>query len=186
MGTVKPSSLILIMLVSLLVSTVFGIDHDTQTLIDTVCRQTEDYGFCNKVLGDNIHAEQTDMHGLAQIALSQGTQSVTSTYIESSRLYKTETDPKYKQYLKACGDAYGVIEVFYQDGLGLFAGSQYEKLYAEMRKAPAAQEPCFSVTGQQALTERNREARILIAMGITTAFELTHGQSNVGGYLSPH
>lgn len=50
------------------ISPVSSTDPSTQASIDKICRQMEDYGFCNKLYQDQLKGGSSDMHGLAQIA----------------------------------------------------------------------------------------------------------------------
>jgi pectinesterase inhibitor-like protein len=71
----------------------------TQGLIDKICRQVEDYGYCNTVYNQNIKTPETDIFGLAQITLEQGTNNATNTYLFARRLLGNTTDPALKGYL---------------------------------------------------------------------------------------
>ncbi|KAB5534708.1 hypothetical protein DKX38_017794 [Salix brachista] len=45
--------------------------RDSQDLIDEVCRQMEDYGFCNRVFHENMESPEIDHVGLTAIAMEQ-------------------------------------------------------------------------------------------------------------------
>lgn len=71
----------------------------TQGLIDKICRQVEDYGYCNKVYNQNIKTPETDIFRLAHITLEQGTNNATNIYLFARRLLGNTTDPALKGYL---------------------------------------------------------------------------------------
>ncbi|XP_030441936.1 putative invertase inhibitor [Syzygium oleosum] len=151
----------------------------TQQLIDQICRQTEDYGFCNKTFNQHISGGETDMQGLAQIALEQGLENDTNTLIFARQLTRQVTDKDLLDYIQNCISGYLEIMEPFQDGLKALSEHNYSALVARLRGTPQAHgSKCGAFAGgvPNPLSERNREMRILITMSLNAAYILSRGR----------
>ncbi|KAL3737910.1 hypothetical protein ACJRO7_019434 [Eucalyptus globulus] len=160
----------------ILFSNALAVGPQTQQLIDRICRQTEDYGFCDKTFKPHIPGQETDMQGLAQIALEQGLENDTDTLVFARRLAGQVTDEDLLDYIENC--VYGYLEILgpFQDGLRALSEKNYSALVAGLRGAPQAHgSKCGAFAGgvPNPLDERNREMRILITMSLNAAYILS-------------
>ncbi|KAI4311625.1 hypothetical protein MLD38_036506 [Melastoma candidum] len=159
---------------------------DTQELIATVCQSTEDHGFCTNVFKFNLKWPDTDMRGLAEIALRQGINNASASAKYAEDLYYQTKDPQLQQYLKTCSVSgyYPTLEHLLEGGEFLQLSS-YDAMVSALLQAPKPQ--ASSCDGQPTISgapnpmnERNREMRILISMALATAFELDSGVPAAG------
>ncbi|KAJ4844301.1 hypothetical protein Tsubulata_016201 [Turnera subulata] len=153
-------------------------DQETQDRIDKICRQMEDYGFCNKVFNDNLRATSTDFVGLTAITLDQTIQNATSTHQFIVDLLPKTTDPALKNALIACENGYRVVQQAFQEAKGFFQHHDYDSVQKSETIAPRAQGSCDTTfitppAPASPLVERNRQMRILIAMALFTAHQLS-------------
>ncbi|KAI4311626.1 hypothetical protein MLD38_036507 [Melastoma candidum] len=154
---------------------------ETQELIATVCQSMEDHGFCTNVFNLNLKSPDTNMKGLAKIALEQGINNASASAQYAKDLYYQTKDPKLQEYLKTCSlSGYLPTLVHLQDGQEFLRKSSYDEMVSALLLAPKPQasncdgQPTISGVPNP-LNERNREMRILISMALATAFELDGG-----------
>uniref|UniRef100_A0A6N2LUH1 Pectinesterase inhibitor domain-containing protein n=1 Tax=Salix viminalis TaxID=40686 RepID=A0A6N2LUH1_SALVM len=147
--------------------------RDSQDLIDEVCRQMEDYGFCNRVFHENMESPEIDHVGLAAIAMEQTITNATSTHEYISDLLRRTTEKSLRNVLVACENAFGIVESSFGAAMQSFHRKEYEDMLKLEHVAPRAQASCeTSFTAPPSppnpLAERNREMRILITMAIVS------------------
>jgi len=151
--------------------------QDSQVLIDEVCRQMEDYGFCNRVFHENMKSPSIDYVGLTAIAMDQTITNATNTYEYILGLLKNTTDQSLRNVLVACENAFGIVKSSFGAALQSFDRKDYDDMFKLERVAPRAQASCeTSFTAPPSppnpLAERNREMRILITMAIASGKEI--------------
>ncbi|KAL9392947.1 hypothetical protein Peur_012232 [Populus x canadensis] len=151
--------------------------QDSQVLIDEVCRQMEDYGFCNRVFHENMKSPSIDYVGLTAIAMDQTITNATNTYEYILGLLKNTTDQSLRNVLVACENAFGIVKSSFGAALQSFNRKDYDDMFKLERVAPRAQASCeTSFTAPPSppnpLAERNREMRILITMAIASGKEI--------------
>ncbi|KAI3441954.1 PMEI domain-containing protein [Psidium guajava] len=152
----------------------------TQQLIDQICRQTEDYGFCNKTFNQHITVgQETDMQGLARIALEQGLENDTNTLVFAEQVAGQVSDKDLLNYIQNCINGYLEILEPFQDGFKALSEKKYSDLVTDLRSTPQVHgSKCGSFKGRvpNPLDERNREMRILITMSLNAAYILSRGR----------
>lgn len=116
------------------------------------------------------------MHGLARVALEQGTLHAVFTSLNVSKSLSSSEAKKnvaYDKYLKHCLDGYGYIESAYRTAVVCFQKGFYEAEYEEIRAALRAEEAmCEGYGRPHMLVHSNWEMRVLISMTLSTANEL--------------
>lgn len=152
-------------------------DHQAQDLIDKICRQMEQYGFCDQTFHENLNSPVTDIVGLTNIALTQSLSNATNTHEFITQLLRKETNAAVKNALVACENAYRLVLSSFQDAIPKFFRKNYQDVYDSIQGAPRAQASCdtsFQIppNPKNPLTDRNREMRILIAMSLVTSHDL--------------
>ncbi|KAJ6928541.1 hypothetical protein NC652_012612 [Populus alba x Populus x berolinensis] len=151
--------------------------QDSQALIDEVCRQMEDYGFCNRVFHENMKSPSIDYVGLTAIAMDQTITNATNTYEYILDLLRNTTDQSLRNVLVACENAFGIVKSSFGDALQSFNRKDYDDMFKLERDAPRAQASCETSfiappSPPNPLAERNREMRILITMAIVSGKEI--------------
>ncbi|XP_030533493.1 uncharacterized protein LOC115743047 [Rhodamnia argentea] len=152
----------------------------TQELINTICRKMEDYGFCNKCFSEHISTPDTDMHGLAQIAIEQSLINTTATLVFAKKTLKEATDQQLVNYLKTCIGGYLSILEKIEDADKAFGYKNYGAVLTDfLNSAKVLATQCGPYGNKHGipnpLYEDNREERILITMAAATAYSLGHG-----------
>ncbi|OWM72404.1 uncharacterized protein LOC116207625 [Punica granatum] len=154
-------------------------DPQTQSLIDNICRQMEDYGFCNNVYQEQLKGGSSDMRGLAQIAQKQALNNATQIRIFIMDLLGRTTDQAQKDALTECQSAYNtVIDQFTQAWFYFLQLESYHEVLTFERITPRVLASCNSSFDTpdhppNPLVEQNREQRILITMALVSTSFLT-------------
>ncbi|KAG6773060.1 hypothetical protein POTOM_020314 [Populus tomentosa] len=173
----KRGSSVVINVIILLTNPTLSEAQDSQVLIDEVCRQMEDYGFCNRVFHENMKSPSIDYVGLTAIAMDQTITNATNTYEYILDLLRNTTDQSLRNVLVACENAFGIVKSSFGDALQSFNRKDYDDMFKLERGAPRAQASCETSfiappSPPNPLAERNREMRILITMAIVSGKEI--------------
>ncbi|KAJ9186027.1 hypothetical protein P3X46_005585 [Hevea brasiliensis] len=165
-----------LLVIFLLINPAFS-DKKTQEMIDKVCRQMEEYGFCNQTFNENLKTKSTNYVDLTQITIDQVTRNATNTYEFVLQLLQNTSIEALKNALRVCESSYQVVLGAFQDALRSFNQQDYDSMIKYERVTPKAQggcDACFNTPPIPAnpLADRNRQIRILIAMAIVTGHEL--------------
>lgn len=157
-------------------------DPQTQELIDKICRQLEDYGFCNKVFNQNLKIPSTNIEGLTQIALERTTENVTSVLAYAQSLLNDAATPEVKDILTECVKDYRTITNAFTLAFKAFGERNFKEMLVQESPAPKALglcegnisfEPGPPVNPFFELIEKNRQLRILIAMSLVSGHLLS-------------
>ncbi|CAK7324786.1 unnamed protein product [Dovyalis caffra] len=153
-------------------------EAQTQDVIDEVCRQMEEYGFCNRTFHENMKSPTTDYVGLTAIAMDQTIKNASNTYDYIVLLVKNTTDPKFKFALMVCESAFSTVRSSFQTGLQYFNKKDNAGMLNVEHDTPRRQANCEASLSIQPtpnpLVDRNRQMRILIAMSLVTGHQLLH------------
>lgn len=149
-------------------------DKTTQDLIDYICYQMEEFGFCSKTFNENLPSPSTDIIGLTKITVDQALKNATNTFNFIENLLKNTTNPGVKNALIVCEKGYKIVEQSFQEASREFEAKDYENMERSEQGTPRAQGSCvtsFEIPPfpSNPLVERNRQMRILIAMALVTA-----------------
>ncbi|XP_021281607.1 uncharacterized protein LOC110414636 [Herrania umbratica] len=153
-------------------------DEATQNLIDHICRQMEEYAFCDNTFNQNLKGRRADMAALTLITIEQAVSHATDTHSFIALLLKKATDPAEKEALTTCEDAYRLVMGGFQEAAAVFFLKDYDSMLLSMRPAPRAQAGCTAIFNTppnpaSPVGDRNRQMRILIAMAIAAGTDLT-------------
>ncbi|XVE63021.1 hypothetical protein DITRI_Ditri06bG0166100 [Diplodiscus trichospermus] len=155
-----------------------AVDEPTQQLIDKICRQMEEYAFCNDTFNQNVLGPSADIRALTQITVEQSSSNATNTHSFITDLLERTTDPAEKNALITCENAYHqLIDGFSQATLAFFQQDFDSMLEAE-RRLPRALASCTDIFNTppnppNPIGDRNKQMRILTAMAIAAGTDLT-------------
>ncbi|KAK9920031.1 hypothetical protein M0R45_028597 [Rubus argutus] len=126
--------------------------QETQQLIEKICRQMEEYGFCSQTFKENLKSPDSDIVALAQITIERATDNATKTLDFVSHFTRLPWS-------------------FFQ--------KDYEDVANSESITPRAEDSCQQSintlpSNQNPLVDRNRQMRILIAMSVVSVQELLH------------
>lgn len=149
-------------------------DLETQELIEKICRQCEDYGFCNRIFNENLKTPTTDVEGLAQITVEQSLYYATNTYIFVKKLIANTSDAAVRDHLRVCDNSYNAVLNLFQEAFRSFDLKDYRSMMAyewDTQRAAATCDAIFSADSLSIdqLIRRNQKMRILIAMALQTS-----------------
>ncbi|KAM7272989.1 hypothetical protein ACFE04_027653 [Oxalis oulophora] len=149
-------------------------EKSTDALIEKICRNNEDYGFCTKVFRENMKSPSTDIVGLARITIDQASENATNTLGYVNYRTRQVTDPQIKFLLSQCTYGYDEVRSSFTVASEFLNERQYSKVVGIERTAPYAIRNCLSAfaTTTDPIGQRNTQMRILITMAIVTAFNL--------------
>ncbi|KAF9669826.1 hypothetical protein SADUNF_Sadunf13G0004900 [Salix dunnii] len=150
--------------------------QSTQDLIDRVCRQMEEYGFCNNAFHENMKTPETDYVGLTAIAIDLAIKNASNTYDYIVLLAENTTNPSTKGAYMACECAYGIVKSSFMTGLGYFNRKDYAGMLEAEHDIPRTQANCEARLSTpptpNPLADRNRQMRMLITMALVTGHEI--------------
>ncbi|GMJ01742.1 hypothetical protein like AT1G09360 [Hibiscus trionum] len=157
-------------------------DDSPQALIDKICRQMEEYAFCNNTFNQNLKSPNADITALTQITVEQTLNIATNTHTLITGLLEKATDPAVKNALTTCENAYHVVMDSFQHAATAFFEKDYNSMFQSEKSAPRAQASCTTIFNTppnppNPITDQNTHARILIAMAIVAGTDLTSGHS---------
>lgn len=160
------SQLPTLFLILLIVHPALG-DPATQQRIDRICRQNEDYGFCNRTFNENLRGP-ADYVGLTLIANDQVLRNTTNTYQFIVELQASTTDPATGAALETCRIGCSQVRQAFMQAISYFNQRDYANMVEVERAAPRGEAFCRPPMPESPLVERKRELRILIAMAVVT------------------
>lgn len=170
-----PLTVIMICIVRPTLST--GTDPGTQELIERICRQMEEFGFCNKTFNENLESPSANLVDLTRITVEQAVTNATNTHDFILQLLKNVTSAADKNALIACENSYNIVLKSMQDARVAFNSKDYDSMITSERVTPRAEASC-EITFRtppaplNPLFDRNRQMRILIAMALVTVHTL--------------
>ncbi|KDP41307.1 hypothetical protein JCGZ_15714 [Jatropha curcas] len=183
-----------ILLLPILVASLFTnpmSDNEIQEKINYVCRQMEEFGFCNQTFNENLKSTTTDYVGLTQITIEQAITNSTNTHAFVQQLLESATSEPLRNALIECKNAYSTVVQSFHEAMKYFEQKEYSSMVKSEMVAPRAQSDCssrFSISPyrKNPLADRNREMRIIIAMAIVTGHQLDvyTNQNMISFYLS--
>ncbi|XP_022156390.1 uncharacterized protein LOC111023296 [Momordica charantia] len=140
-------------------------DPATQQRIDRICRQMEDYGFCNRTFNENLRGPADDV-GLTLIANNQALRNASNTYQFVVQLQASEVDLATRAALENCRIGCNVVKQAFLQASFHFNQRDYANMVEVEKAAPRGEALCRPPTPDSPLVERKRELRILIAMAV--------------------
>ncbi|GKV01506.1 hypothetical protein SLEP1_g14056 [Rubroshorea leprosula] len=155
-------------------------DPQTQELIDKICRQMEDYGFCNQTFSANLKSPLTDLVGLTQITIEITIQNASNDFVYAKSILDRATDPHMIKVLTECVKDYQAIRGSFIKAMRSFMLRDYKGMLnyelPNSKSVALCQEGFSSAKPGPnpyiVLIERNRQLRILIAMSVVTGHYL--------------
>jgi len=148
-----------------------GISPETQALIDLICRQMEDYQFCNQTFHHDLVEPFTDEVGLTRVATLEAQYNATNTFkYITDELIPKEKDPTQLHNYQICATAYGILKKSFDLAYDAFNKGDYQGMENYERITPRAIASCVTTfrVAPPTLDERNREMRILLTMAVVT------------------
>ncbi|KAK5783745.1 pectinesterase inhibitor 5-like [Gossypium arboreum] len=82
-------------------------------LIESICKESQDYNFCMSVVGNGPRAAAVDLHGFALVSISVTAIQIQDTLDEIPRLLQDLKDPLGQTRLREC-------QTDYNEALGNF------------------------------------------------------------------
>ncbi|KAG8477592.1 hypothetical protein CXB51_031088 [Gossypium anomalum] len=71
-------------------------------LIESICKESQDYNFCISVVGNGPRAAAVDLHGLALVSISVTAIQIQDTLDEIPRILQDLKDPLAQTRLREC------------------------------------------------------------------------------------
>lgn len=181
MASARPYSMLLplmvIMICTVCHTSSTSTDPGTQELIERICRQMEEFGFCNKTFNENLESPSANLVDLTRITVEQAVTNATNTHDFILQLLKNVTSAVDKNALIACENSYNIVLKSMQDARVAFNSKDYDSMMISERVTPRAEASC-EITFRtppaplNPLIDRNRQMRILIAMALVTVHTL--------------
>lgn len=143
-------------------------DKQTQDLINQICRQTSDFGFCNGILERNLISPKTDLAGLTRLttSLSRSYAGDTLSFIQKSEA--AETNPSVKQLYAGCDSIYQRVVGFMEGAKNDAKRGDYRSMVAQLQSCSRPIIDCQSDIARVVpqMLEKNRLMRVLLVMGL--------------------
>ncbi|CAA0811218.1 Unknown protein [Striga hermonthica] len=123
---------------------------DTQSLIGQICRQTSDSSFCRSFFNQHLYTPNTDIKGLAQIAVTQTLIYATNTKIFILKAIESEKDPELKSFYTICKEGYGNLVNEFTSANFDFGKGDYDCMVFHVRNCERFVTDCQNVLGNRA------------------------------------
>ena len=171
-------SLLPLLVIFLAIQPTLSNAQNPEEVINKICRSMEEFGFCNQTFHQNLRSPAATVADLAQITIEQASSNATNTHAFILNLLGETTEPALKNALTECENAYKIVGDSFQRALVSFNNKDYDGMRDAERDTPRAEASCTTTFNTppnpvNPLDDRNRQMRILIAMAVVTASELT-------------
>ncbi|XP_007206398.2 uncharacterized protein LOC18773621 [Prunus persica] len=179
----SPRVPMLLVLFFLVINITPSLAQDTQQLIDHICRQMEEFGFCSQTFKENLKSPNADIVALTQITIERATDNATKTHDFIRQVLDNTNDPALKNALRECENAYRVLMESFDSAALSFFQKDYDSVQRYETVTPRAEASCEDSLStppntQNPLTNKNRQMRILIAMALVSLHDLMATQHN--------
>ncbi|EOX95370.1 Plant invertase/pectin methylesterase inhibitor superfamily protein, putative [Theobroma cacao] len=96
-----------------------------KALIDSICKESQDYDFCTSTINNHAGSPTADLRGLALIAASQTVSQIQDTLDRIPTILKQVQDPLGKQRLGDCQTDYNTSLGKFQSAFGSTSNKAY-------------------------------------------------------------
>ncbi|KAL0326088.1 UNVERIFIED_CONTAM: hypothetical protein Sradi_5178100 [Sesamum radiatum] len=142
--------------------------NSTQDLINQICRQTSDFGYCNDILNRNLPSPSTDLIGITKLTIVLTLSSAKDTKIYLENAEAAEKNATRRQLYAGCADDYNQVE------LKMFVATydvdrgDYRGMVENLKACSRPVMLCQNALGGRVyeVRERNRKLRVLLTMGL--------------------
>lgn len=162
------------------------VDGSTQELVNSICEETEDYEFCNKILHKNWNASTANLHELTEhiIILAMGHASGTYTFISNILRERPGPDEETTAGLNTCLDVYTRETNIFVNIRNEFFQGDYKDMMIDILSTTKILKECrtdFPIppNKENPLIEKNREMRILITMSTVSGNMVMNGEDSL-------
>ncbi|TQD91790.1 hypothetical protein C1H46_022632 [Malus baccata] len=179
-----PGVPVLLVLLFLVINITPSLTQDTEQLIERICRQMEQYGFCSQTFKENLKSPNADILALTQITVERALDNATQTHDFIRQLLESTTDTALKSALETCEYSYRLVMEAFQSAAVAFFQKDYDSVEKSESGTPRAEASCADSLSKMPpntanpLTERNNQMRILLAMALVSVHELNSTQNN--------
>ncbi|KAL6515474.1 hypothetical protein OROHE_018508 [Orobanche hederae] len=170
----KLSCILLLIITSYLVSP-SACDSKTEQLINEICGQTSDSGFCSGLLFHNLVSPITNLTGLTKLTID-----ISLSYAEYIHgiIQKSQADvkdPKLRQCYDVCGGNYQQVVGFMESAKYDFDRGVYGSMLVQLELCNRPIIDCQNAIGDFVLgmLEKNMKMRVLLSMGLYEARQLS-------------
>ncbi|GAB2215147.1 hypothetical protein Droror1_Dr00019524 [Drosera rotundifolia] len=148
-------------------------DAQTQKLIDTICRQMEQYQFCNHTFNNNLNSPSASPVDLTKVTIDQSLANATGTLDFIHLLQLGNKDPDMGNKLSVCENVYSIVSAVFHEAKGDFDEQRFREMVEVERKSVRPQSSCITMFQSppdlgNPLEVRNTQMRILITMAVVT------------------
>ncbi|KAG7596407.1 Pectinesterase inhibitor domain [Arabidopsis suecica] len=143
-------------------------DGPTEALINSICIENEDYGFCNKIIHEKLKTPTATIKELTSLIIYTTMAHASDTYIFIDNILRKWPGPKEMSGLKTCHAVYKRETNSFLEIRFLFSKGEYELMDEAILSTAKILEECrgdFLIPPyKEPLLEKKRVMRILITM----------------------
>ncbi|XP_010480397.1 PREDICTED: uncharacterized protein LOC104759128 [Camelina sativa] len=157
-------------------------DGPTEALINSICVENEDYGFCSKTIHEKLKAPTATLQELTGLISHTATDQANDTYVFIDNILRQWPDPK-KNRLKTCHAVFKRETTSFLEIRFLFSKREYERMVKIIFSTAKILDRCrteFLVPPyKDPLTEKKRVMRILITMSAVSGHMVKNGKASL-------
>ncbi|XP_010462605.1 PREDICTED: uncharacterized protein LOC104743194 [Camelina sativa] len=158
-------------------------DGPTEALINSICVENEDYGFCSKIIHEKLKAPTATLKELTGLIFHTATDQANDTYIFIDNILREWPGPKKKNCLKTCRAVYNRETTSFLEIRFLFSKGEYERMVKIIFSTAKILDRCrtdFLIPPyKDPLIEKKRVMRILITMSAVSGYMVKNGKASL-------
>lgn len=142
------------------------LDFKTQSRINHICHETDDYFTCRDILNTHLLNNVSDFKALTQIAIAQTLIYTSNTIIDIKKFQRNETEQTQRDLFEICSTGYGLLQNQFVDASFDFAKNDIKSMLFDIENCERFVNDCEKVLGNK-VTEmhaKNRHMRLLVRM----------------------
>ncbi|XP_002889745.2 uncharacterized protein LOC9325809 [Arabidopsis lyrata subsp. lyrata] len=158
-------------------------DEATEALINSICIENEDYGFCNKIIHEKLKAPTATIKELTSLIIYTTMDHASDTYIFIDNILREWPVPKETTGLKTCHEVYNRETNSFLEIRFLFSKGEYERMGEAILSTAKILEDCrgdFLIPPyKEPLIEKKRVMRILITMSAVSGHMIKNEKASL-------
>ncbi|KAL1220025.1 hypothetical protein V5N11_028830 [Cardamine amara subsp. amara] len=175
---------VLVLYIYILQTETFESDGSTEALINSICIENEDYGFCSKIIHENLQKPTATIEELTDLILHTAFDHARDTYGFINNIIRQWHDPKEMMTLETCLAVFDNETTNFLKILGLFSKGEYTCMIRAILTTAKTLENCrtnFIIPPykENPLIEKFRVMRILITMSGVSGNMVKYGKASL-------
>ncbi|ESQ35933.1 hypothetical protein EUTSA_v10009592mg [Eutrema salsugineum] len=160
------------------------VDGPTQELINSICIESEDYDFCNKIIRKNLKTPTTNLKDLTYLIFLISIEYASDTYIFIGNIMRQRPGPEEWNHLDTCLAVYNQETNIFLNVRTEFFLDEYDRMIKDILSTTNILRRCrtdFPIPPNKnnPLIEKNRVMKILTTMSAVSGYMVINGDASL-------